>query len=96
MELFNKQHKNLKTLPAKETWKLAQDSYQLFCAAVISINQKCREMFKGDPDVKFHKICKKDYPMSVSEFLGDKLDSDLKDMDAAKKIKLNLQKFIIS
>ena len=88
MEIFCKHKKQPKDLPTKELRKLAQESYQLFCAAVSATNQKRRELFKRDLDTKYHKICDREYPMLATELFGDKLDNDLKELEEAKRMKL--------
>lgn len=81
---------NPKEIPRNEIRQLASESYEFFCSAFATANQKRRELCKRDLDIKFHKICDKEYPMSATytELFGDKLEGDLKDVDAAKKIKL--------
>ncbi|MEW8542135.1 MAG: hypothetical protein AB2693_01255 [Candidatus Thiodiazotropha sp.] len=89
MEIFNTLHKTKsKDIPVRDLRKLAQESYQLFCVAFTAANQRRRELFKSDLDSKFHKICEKDYPMSETDLFGNKLETELKDLDATKKIKL--------
>ena len=89
MELFNSLHKSkAKDIPVRELRKLSQDSFQLFCVGLSATNQRRRELLKQDLDPKFHKICEKAYPMSATDLFGDKLDSDPKELDAPKKIRL--------
>ena len=96
MELFNSLHKSkAKDIPVREHRKLSQDSFQLFCVGLSVTNQRRPELLKRDLDPKFHKICEKAYPMSATDLFGDKLVSDLKDLDASKKIRLKFNFSII-
>ncbi|MEW8548279.1 MAG: hypothetical protein AB2693_32645 [Candidatus Thiodiazotropha sp.] len=89
LDLLTKNKKEVKKNPLLQEMKhLASDAVQTLTHAVSSSNQLRKDSVKTELDSKFHSLCEPGHAVSEKQLFGDKLASELKELDDAKKFSL--------
>lgn len=88
--LITKNKKEVKKNPLlTEMRKLTTDAVSSLSHAMASSNQLRKDAIKTELDSKFHSLCEPSHPVSEQQLFGEKLSSELKELDDTKKFHLS-------
>lgn len=86
LDLLAQNKKEVKKNPIlQEIKKLTSDAVQTLTHAVSASNQMRKDAIKSELDSKFHGLCEPSHPVSEKQLFGEKLSTELKELDDTKK-----------